>query len=537
MIEEVRCPRSSASLLSLERDTPVDGKISAQVARGSMWSISGKFAVLLASLIGTPFTLRLLDSAEFGVWSLISTIMTYLVIVDFGMATASTKFAGEAFAKVEPEMEASVVWTAAAIAAAVGTISALMLALLAPRIVMLLSVPQGLRRPAVLALRLVSLTLVLRALTSVVNTPSLVRLRWKGLTFATAGPAVALALLTPICLFLTHGGVLTVAVAALGAGLLALVSNAWIAIRLQPKLLSTRMNLGFVRGLSRYGLTLTVAALVLLPLATADRFLLAHYWSPAVVAPYAVAISFAGALSVIPVAAADPLLPAFVRMIEMKDWAGLTVLYRQTSQALFLVLAPAAMFLAFLSAPLLRLYAGADYGRHSVAPFLILLAGVVVNAMAYVPYNFLLASGRVRTILLVHLVQTVPYLVVAAWLTSRHQAAGAATAWTLRVVFDSAGFFALVGRDNRLTQRFRHLVRARSALLLGALGMGLTGLAAVQSGLAGRVASVCVLGPAYVAASFGAVLSPHEREAVAGWLHRRSTGSRHGENVVRGAEA
>lgn len=502
-----------------------------------MWSISGKVAVLLASLIGTPFTLRLLDPAEFGVWSLMSTIMTYLVIVDFGMATASTKFGGEALARAEPETEASVVWTAAGIAAVVASVSALVLALLAPRIAVLLSVPPDLRTPAVLALRLVSLTLILRALTSIVNTPSLVRFRWRGLTFATAGPAVAFAILTPVCLYLTHGGVLVIALVALATSLLALVSNASIAIRLQPKLLSTGMDFGSVRRLLSYGSTLTAAALALLPLATADRFLLAHYWSPAVVAPYAVALTFAGALSVIPVAAADPLLPAFVRMIGLRDWAGVGVLYRRAGQSLFLVLAPAAMFMAFLSAPLLRLYAGADYGRHSVGPFLILLVGVVVNAMAYVPYNLLLASGRVRVILLIHLIQAVPYVVVAAWLTSRHQAAGAAAAWTLRVVLDSAGFFAIVGRENRLTQGLRQLVPARSALLLGALGAALMGLAAMQSSLAGRVASVGVLVPIYVAIVVRTVLSPLERAALVGQLRRRMLATRRGEPVTTGAEA
>jgi O-antigen/teichoic acid export membrane protein len=518
-----------------EDDTPADVRIPGQVARGSVWSISGKVAVLLASLIGMPFTLRLLDPAEFGVWTLMSTIMTYLVIVDFGMATASTKFAGAAFQKGDPESEARAVWTALGIASVVGTMSALLLALLAPIITELLSVPHDLRRPAVLALRLVSVTLILRTLTSVVSTPSLVRFRWKGVTFATAGPAVALALMAPICLVLSHRGVVTIAVAAMAAGLIALLSNALIAIRLQPKLLSTGMDLGLVGGLSRYGATLTAAALVLLPLATADRFLLAHYWSPAVVAPYAVAITFAGALSVIPVAAAAPLLPAFVRIIEMKDWPGLGRLYRQTGQALFLILVPAAMFLAFLSAPLLKLYAGADYGRQSVGPFLILLAGVVVNAMAYVPYNFLLASGRVRSILFVHLLQTVPYVVVAAWLTSRHQAGGAAAAWTLRVVLDSALFYVIVGRDHRLTQRIRDLIDARSALLLGGLGVALTGLSELEPGPAGRIAWVCLLGSVYLATAFRAVLSPQQRQAVAAQVRRRMPGTR-GEPVVTGAE-
>ena len=512
-------------------------KMSGQVASSSMWSISGKVAVLVASMVGTPFTLRLLDPAEFGVWALMSTILTYLVIVDFGMATASTKFAGEAFAKAEPETEAGIVWTAAGIALVVGTASALVLALLAPRVAGLLSVPDDLRRPAVLSLRLVSLTLILRALTSVVNTPSLVRLRWKGLTFATAGPAVALAILTPICLLVTHGGVIVIAEGALAAGLLALVSNAVIAVRLQPKLRSARINLGLVRPLSSYGSMLTAAAVVLLPLATADRFLLAHYWSPAVVAPYAIAITFASALSLIPVAAADPLLPAFVRMIDTKDWAGLGALYRQTGQVLLLILTPAAMFLAFLSAPLLRLYAGADYGPQSAGPFLILLAGVVVNAMAYLPYNFLLASGRVRTILVVYLAQTVPYVVVAAWLISRHHAAGAATAWTLRVVLDGAAFFVIARRDDRLTQGIRDPIRARAALLLGGLGVTLTGLAALESGLAGRVASVGLLVPVYLAIVFRAVLSPQQREAHIIRLRRKMAGSRRGQTVVTGAEA
>lgn len=495
-------------------------EIGGKVARGSIWSISGKLAVLMASLVGTPFTLRLLDPTEFGLWSLMVTIMTYLVIVDLGMSTASTKFAGEAYVREQPQTEARVIWTAAGIASAVGAFCALILALFASRIATLLSVPQDLHRTAVAVLRLVSVTLVLRALTSVFNTPSLVRLRWKGLTLATAGPAVALALLIPLCLAVTDGGVVTMAMLALVAGFFALVSNALIAIRLQPNLLSVHMDGTFVRAMSGYGLTLTATALVVLPLATADRFLLAHYWSPAVVAPYAVALTFAGALSVVPVAAADPLFPAFVRMIGAKDWTALAILYGQASRALFLILTPAAMFLAFLGAPLLRLYAGPQYGPRSIDPFYILLGGIVVNAMAYIPYNFLLAVGRLKTVLRIHLLQAIPYLVAASWLITRHQAVGAATAWTARVLCDGVFLFFAVGRDHRLKQNLRQLIQPGSTLLLVGLGSCLTVLAALQSGLPGRVTSVCVLAFVYVTVVFRRILSATERDVVLERLRR-----------------
>jgi O-antigen/teichoic acid export membrane protein len=78
--------------------------MTAKVIGGGMWTLAGQAIILGASLIFTPFVIRLLGTESYGVLALINLLIGYISFADFGMGTTSTKFGSEAFAKQDRDL-------------------------------------------------------------------------------------------------------------------------------------------------------------------------------------------------------------------------------------------------------------------------------------------------------------------------------------------------------------------------------------------------------------------------------------------------
>src|SRR5437667_12516441 len=79
--------------------TRADLSLSSQVAAGGLWSLGGQAATLVATLVATPFTLRLLGPAFYGLWALLQVALQWVVLADLGMATASTRLVAQRYAQ------------------------------------------------------------------------------------------------------------------------------------------------------------------------------------------------------------------------------------------------------------------------------------------------------------------------------------------------------------------------------------------------------------------------------------------------------
>ena len=97
--------------------------------------------------------------------------------------------------------------------------------------------------------------------------------------------------------------------------------------------------------------------------------------------------------------------------------------------------------MCLIAEPFLRIWAGAEYARHSLWPFYVLLAGNAVGALAHVPTVLLKGQGRADVIARIQLLEVIPFLVTAALFTRWWGAIGAAAAWSLRMILDTGLLF------------------------------------------------------------------------------------------------
>jgi O-antigen/teichoic acid export membrane protein len=496
----------------------------AQVAAAGACGLGGRAVLLLANLIAAPFLIRLLGPARYGLWTLLLLATNWASFADLGMGVASTKFGAGYYMRDDPQGESSVVWTALGLIAVTAGGVATAVALAAQSIVAnLLHVERGLLTAGTVALRVGCAIFVLQSVAGIFNTPQVVRLRWRQWTVFTTAVNLLGTAGSPIVLAVLGGGVTTVAVVNLAASILLVAGNLVIAVRLQPALRHPRFDQAVFRRLLTYGGALTVAGLALVPLTTAQRFFLAHNHSTTAVAYLAVAGTLATTLQVLPEQLTGPFLPGLSRLAAAGRLEELHALYRKGLSGLFLLVTPAAVLLAFIARPFLSLWAGSQYGVHSTAPFLVMLAGVWIECLAWMPVSYLLSAGRSRTIAFIRVAEVVPYLVAAWILTERFGVMGAAVVWSAGCVLDSLLLFGAVRRAALLPWLPLSDRRLRALAAPLALGSAALLLAQVTSGLLARLPWVVVLALAYGAAMWSVVLTDRERYGIAA-LARRALG-------------
>jgi O-antigen/teichoic acid export membrane protein len=65
------------------------------VAAASAWGLTGRVTLLFTNFVMTPFTIRLLGPARYGLWTLLVLSLSWASQADIGLGSASTKFGAE----------------------------------------------------------------------------------------------------------------------------------------------------------------------------------------------------------------------------------------------------------------------------------------------------------------------------------------------------------------------------------------------------------------------------------------------------------
>lgn len=480
--------------------------LGSRVLQGGLWGVGGQGVTIAASFVATPFVIRELGSDAYGVLNLINLAVGSFAFADLGMGSASTRFAADFYARGDGEGESQVVWSALALMAGPTAIAALLLFLGAPAFAAdFLRLPPHLSGPATAAFRIAALGLVARNVAAVLNTPQMVRMRLGLVTLINSGCGVAQVVVVPMVL--SRGGGLAGAAAVIsGAALATAALHGAIGLRLNRHLLSPRLNPLLVRPLAGFGGALAVSALTQIGLSHGEKLLLGRYGSVAALAHYSVASTLAGLLGLAPGAITQALLPAFSGLQATADRGRLRRLYSESIGWVFLLTVPGATGLCIAAKPFFTLWAGPEFGQASTGPLYVLVLGLLVNVVAYVPYTLLTALGRTRQVARFHLLELIPYLVWAALLTYSFGAIGAAAAWTTRVLFGAAWLLITLRRllgpgEAAEAIPFGRFLGASAAPLAGVLaviafdpGIGVRGgMAAVTLSLYGAIVWTRVL--------------------------------------------
>jgi O-antigen/teichoic acid export membrane protein len=437
---------------------PSTAGMTTKVVKGSLWTLAGQVAPLLATLISTPITIRLLGNEGYGILILVGLIPMYISFADLGMGVASTRFGSVSYAAGDRLGESSAIWTAATIATFTSLIFAIPVFILSGHIMDALNVPSAMWAEGTTALRIAIVAFVFSLLGNIFNTPQLARLRMD-LNSVVGGVSRVLAALAVPTVIYFGGGIVGATAAGLVVAVLTLGVHFAISRRLLIELAKPKFNPALIRPMLKFGLGLMISGVAAVFLANFEKLSLPRLVSVESLAFYSVAFTLANMATMYSVAMIQSLVPAFSQLQHPGKRNELQALYSRSVRLNILILLPVLMLMFVAAEPFFTIWAGEAFGRESTLPFHILLLGLLFNLVAYVPHGALTAAGRTDIFAKLYWLEAIFYVIAVVLLVNKFQMIGAAMAWSLRVILDAFLIVWLTKRTVGLSFKFGGYVK------------------------------------------------------------------------------
>jgi O-antigen/teichoic acid export membrane protein len=409
------------------------------IKRNTLINLAGATAPMLLSLIVVPFYLRLVGEARFGVLVLVWLLVGYFEFFDFGIGKATAnQMARLRDAPVATREE--VFWTGALINGMLGLLGGLAL-LVAGHYAA--GAYFGDRPSGELAAE-IRMALPWLALAVPVGTVSAIGVaaleaRERFLTLNTLQVLVtALIQLLPLLVAWWRGPALDGLVAAavicrVGVNLPVLLA----CRRYVPLLGRPRFRKSLAAPLFRYGGWVTVTAVIGPVLVSVDRLLIGSQIGLSAVAHYTVPYNLVTKLQILPASLVRTLFPRF----SLLRWEECAPIARQAVFGLAAISLPLTVAAVIVIKPFLSVWIDARFAETAAPVGEILLTGVWINSLAWVPAVMLQGQGRPAIVAKLHAMELVPYVTILwigmAWAGLQ----GAAWAWVLRVAVDALLMF------------------------------------------------------------------------------------------------
>lgn len=417
------------------------------LARNASLNVVAQLIVALAAILLLPIIVRDLGDDAYGLLSLALVVFSSFSLLDLGLGRTTTKFVAEHLAKGDLEGIGPVIWTSFGIQVMLGGLAGLVFGLSTPWLTHhVLKVAPNLISDAELTLLVLAIAIPvglgsfsLRGALEGAQRFDLVNYIRVSLNLSTyilpfLGARLDLRVPTIVVLMLVARISSTV---AYGAGCLHAI----------PGLRRDRLRLdrSLARRLFAFAGWVAISSLVVPLLTQADRYLVASLTSVAKLTYYTVPYELLNGLLILPAALGAILLPAFSNM-SVRDDPKLPQVYTRATKYILVALGPVVILMFFFAGEVLALWQGKEFAVASSGVLQILVAGTLVNALAYVPTSLLLGLGHPDLPAKLGGLELIVYLPIAYLLIRRFGIVGAASAFSGRVVLDAILLFVAAWR-------------------------------------------------------------------------------------------
>jgi O-antigen/teichoic acid export membrane protein len=427
------------------------------VAGNTVLNVVGALLPIGMAVATVPLYLNTIGAARYGLLTLVWIFVGYFGVGNVGLSRAI----GNRIAKLRtspPRERQRVFWTALVLGGTLGVVGgALVMAVGSLLVAHVLELSPEVRHELSSGLPWLALGVVFSNVARVCI-GALEGLESFGIVNGLEVASGAIYQLAPLTVAWAFGPSLTWLAAAAAAApvVMSILALAACARRL-PLSRRIELNRGSAASLLRYGGWVTVSEIVGPLLTVLDRFVIAAVSGPRPLARYAIPFGVVTRLWVFPFGLARALFPRFSRATGSEANA----LARRATVGLAALMTPLVVVGIFVAEPLLRLWLGGSMGAETAGVAEILLVGVWVNSLAFVPSTLLQARGRPDLPAKLHLAELPPY-VAGLWIAlSVGGVEGAALVWALRAAVDAA----LLAAASRIYYR-RDLAQAAPLVLV-----------------------------------------------------------------------
>ncbi|MEW5972638.1 MAG: oligosaccharide flippase family protein [Pseudomonadota bacterium] len=410
------------------------------IKQSSLINLAGAIAPIVVTLITLPLLLPLVGEFRYGALMLVWALVGYLGVLDLGLGRATSNLVAR-MDKADPASLAGALWTSLLLSLGMGLLGGLLVYAAGEWIfgaVFSLSVELQTELIAGLPWLLIALpaATVMSVLTGALEgRQSFIALNLANITGSVL--AQVLPLLGALAGLIDLASLLALTLIGRLAGAL-LLFQACLKHVSSSRPRFSRSMLGQVL---HFGGWVSVSSVLNPVLTLTDRFIIGHKLDMAAVTAYTVPYSLATRLSIIPASLSSVLFPRF----SSAEGADASALMLRARLPLAVVMTPVIVAAIILVQPLMSLWLGEALGQRMGPVAEILLVGIWINALAFIPYAYLQGVGRPDLTAKLHLMELVPYLALLWWAVEAWGVEGAAFAWSIRVGVDAILLFVLAG--------------------------------------------------------------------------------------------
>jgi O-antigen/teichoic acid export membrane protein len=407
--------------------------MSTSLKRNTLFNLAGGLFPLVVSLITVPLFLRLIGDARYGVLAIVWVFVGYFGVFDFGLSRTMAYEVAK-LRDAPPTAKLPVFWTATWLNLLFGILGAAALYFSAePLLSHYFKMPDDLRHEALAALPWIAACVPLTTLSGVLIGTLEGCERFATVNVMQVSGALA-AQVAPLAAFTVWGPSLTILIPAIVLSR-ALVTVALAAVTAKS-LPVTTLGLpvrSHMRRLLAYGSWVSVSGLLGPLLEALDRLVVGVIVGAKAVAHYSVAFNLVEKTRIIPGALSRSLFPRLSNQgVEASNHLANRAL-AVIGRGMALMIGPGIL----LVGPFLTLWLGNEFASSATPIAQILLIGMWVNGVAFVPFILLQSRGRPDTVAKLHALEFLPFVGVLWLLTEHFGATGAACAWTLRCAVDA----------------------------------------------------------------------------------------------------
>lgn len=408
------------------------------IRRNTFFNLAGSLSLVAVTLVTVPFFLDRIGEVRYGVLAIVILLLGYFNFFDLGLARATANRIARLRDGSETERE-QVFWTALALNTAFGALGGVVLyGVAGVALAHFFKMPEAMRVEVLDTLPWLAAAVPVATVSGVLVGTLEGRERF-GLVNALQVFGSVLFQTVPLAVAYLHGPELSWLIpAAVLARAFSMLPFAVAAVRVLPIRLVAGPRRHFVRPLLGYGGWVTVTSLATPILETMDRMLIGGVLGAASVAYYTVPMELSGRFRILPGALARSLFP------RMSAQGGAEAL-RQAERSLSLlaaIMTPIIVVGILVMKPFLAVWVGTDFAARAAPVGEIILVGIWINSLAFLPYTQLQAIGNPDIVAKFHALEIMPF-VGLLWIgVSKWGLPGAAMAYTARVFVDALLLFS-----------------------------------------------------------------------------------------------
>lgn len=411
------------------------------LASSSFYNLLGQGFPIIAAIISIPLIIKGLGTERFGALALVWMFIGYFSVFDFGLGRALTKLVAEKFGQNKENEVPALFWTAIFLMAVMGLLGGGILWSLSHWLVYdVLEVTDLFKLETLKSFYIIASVIPIITTATGLRGVLEARQEFKAVNIIRVGVGL-LTYLGPLGALAVSTDLHFIVFVLVTGRVMAWFGYLLFCCKKFPFILKNRsFDKGLIRPLLSFGGWMTAANIVGPLMVNSDRFLIGSLLSVSMVAYYTTPYDMVTKLWILPGALIGVLLPAFSTTFA-NDREQAIILFRRSIKYIFTIMFPACLLLIVYSFDLLNIWINEEFAKNSHIVMNVIVFGVFVNSMAQVCFVLLQAVGRPDVTLKILLVQIPFYFTLLYFFTKKFGIEGAAFAWSIRVLADTALFF------------------------------------------------------------------------------------------------